>query len=55
MDNLKKLELEYEGIRKAILECTSEGNVINFLDGLQKYIRLKDVEDVTYYVNELCV
>ncbi len=55
MDNLKKLELEYEGIRKTILDYTSEGNIVNFLDGLKKQIDLKDIEAIAYYINEICV
>lgn len=38
MDNLERLELEYEGIKGTILEYTSEGNIVNFLDGLKKQI-----------------
>lgn len=37
MDNLKRLELEYEGIRETILDYTSEGNIVNFLDGLKNH------------------
>ena len=44
MDNLKRLELEYEGIRGTILDYTSEGNIVNFLDGLKKQIDIKDIE-----------
>lgn len=53
MDNLKKLELEYEGIRKTILDYTSEGNIVNFLDGLKKQIEIKDIEAIAYYTNEI--
>ena len=54
MDNLKRLELEYEGIRGTILDYTSEGNIVNFLDGLKKQIDIKDIEAITYYINEIC-
>ena len=55
MDNLKRLELEYEGIRGTILDYTFEGNIVNFLDGLKKQIDIKDIESITYYINEICV
>jgi len=55
VDNLKKLKLEYEGIRKTILDYTSEGNIVNFLDGLKKQIDIKDIEATVYYINEICV
>ena len=55
MNNLKKLELEYKGIRKTILDYTSEGNIVNFLDGLEKQIDIKDIEAIAYYINEICV
>lgn len=55
MNNLKRLELEYEGIRKTILDYTSEGNIVNFLDGLKKQIVIKDIEAIAYYINEICV
>lgn len=54
MDNLKRLELEYEGIRGTILDYTSEGNIVSFLDGLKKQIDIKDIETITYYINEIC-
>lgn len=53
MDSLKKLELEFEGIRKTIEDYTSEGNIINFLDGLKKQLEIKDLEAITYYINEI--
>lgn len=46
MDNLKRLELEYEGIRGTILDYTSEGNIVSFLDGLKKQIDIKDIEAI---------
>lgn len=54
MDNLKKLELEYEGIRGTILTYTSESNIVNFLDGLKKQIEIKDIDAMLYYINEIC-
>lgn len=54
VDNFKRLELEYEGIRKTILEYTTKGNIINFLDGLKLQIRAKDMESIKYYLNEIC-
>lgn len=54
MDSLKKLELEYDGIKNTILDYTSEGTVINFIDGLQRQIRQNDMESIIYYLNEIC-
>lgn len=54
MDNLKRLELEYKGIRDTILDYTTEANIVNFLDGLKKQIDIKDIESITYYINEIC-
>lgn len=53
MNSLKRLELEYEGIRKTILDYTSQGNIVNFLDGLKKHIELKDIEAIAYYIDEI--
>jgi hypothetical protein len=39
MRELKKLELEYEGIRSSISKYTSDGSVINFLDGLKEQLK----------------
>lgn len=54
MDSLKKLRLEYDGLRKTITDYTSEGNIINFLDGLKFNIKEEDFESITYYLNEIC-
>ena len=54
MDGLKRLELEYEGIRNTISAYTSEGNIMNFLFGLKEQMELKDVEAISYYVEEIC-
>lgn len=53
VDSLKKLKLEYEGIRKTILDYTSEGNIVNFLDGLKRQIEIKDIEAIAYYIGEI--
>lgn len=53
MDNLKKLKLEYEGIRKKILDYTSDGNIVNFLEGLKIQIEKEDIEAIVYYIDEI--
>ncbi|MBQ8999159.1 MAG: toll/interleukin-1 receptor domain-containing protein [Clostridium sp.] len=54
MDSLKKLQLEYGGIRNTIIKYTSKGNIINFLDGLKQQIELGDMEAIIYYMDEIC-
>lgn len=54
MRELKKLELEYEGIRSSISKYTSDGSVINFLDGLKEQLKKNDAEAISYYIEEIC-
>ena len=54
MNSLKKLELEYEGIYNTISQYTSEGNIMNFLCGLKAQLKTKDIEAISYYVEEIC-
>ena len=54
MRELKKLELEYEGIRSSISKYTSDGSVINFLDGLKEQLKKNDAEAISYYKEEIC-
>ena len=54
MRELKKLELEYEGIRSSISKYTSDGSVINFLDGLKEQLKKNDAEAISYYTEEIC-
>ena len=55
MRELKKLELEYEGIRSSISKYTSDGSVINFLDGLKEQLKKNDAEAISYYIEEICL
>ncbi|SCP99139.1 TIR domain-containing protein [Anaerobium acetethylicum] len=53
MDLYKHLQVEYNGIRDVITKYTSEGNIVNFLDGLKKGIEEKDLEIIKYTVGEI--
>lgn len=54
MDAYKKLQLEYKGIRNVILKYTNSGNMINHLDGLEEGIQNNEIDNVLYYLNEIC-
>lgn len=54
MNSLKKIELEYEGIRNTILSYTSQGNISSFLNGLEEGIKKNDMEAIRYYIDEIC-
>lgn len=54
MDTLKKLDLEYQGMRNTILSYTSDGNIVGFLNGLELQLKNKDIEAVRYYLQQIC-
>lgn len=53
MDALKKLKLEFNGIKSVIREYTSEGNISNYITGLEDTISKGDGEGIVYYLNEI--
>ena len=53
MDALKKLRLELPGIRGVITKYTRYGNVINFLNGLERGVEQADKESVLYCLEEI--
>ena len=53
MDALKKLRLELPGIRGVITAYTKHGNIINFLNGLERGIQQSDKESVLYFLEEI--
>lgn len=55
MDAYKKLKLEIRGIKKVIEQYSSEGNIGNYIKGLQEGLKTDEVENVLYYLNEVCI
>lgn len=55
MDAYKKLKLEIEGIKNVIEQYSSDGNIGNYIRGLQKGLETDEVENVLYYLNEVCI
>ena len=54
MDTLKKLKLEYKGIKDVISHYTSRGNIINFLNELEQSIDRRDLDSLNYSLTEIC-
>ncbi len=55
MDAYKKLKLEIQGIKNVIERYSSDGNIGNYIRGLQKGLETDEVENVLYYLNEVCI
>lgn len=55
MDSYKKLKLEVKGIKDVILKYSSKGNIVNYLDGLEHGLDIDEIENVLYYLNEICI
>ncbi len=54
MNPYKKLKLEFEGIRDVIKDYSSHGNIGNYLNGLEQGLETDEIENVLYYLNEIC-
>lgn len=54
MDALKRLKCELPGVRAVISQYTHEGNIMNFLDGLNSGIKKSDGEEILYFLEEIC-
>lgn len=54
MDSYKRLKLEFNGIKDVIEEYSSSGNVSNFLKGLQQALDTNEIDNVLYYLEEIC-
>lgn len=54
MDALKKLKCELPGVKAVIYQYTHDGDVMNFLDGLNSGITKSDGEEVLYFLEEIC-
>ena len=54
MNALKKLQLEFPGIKGVITEYTHKSNIMNFLNGLETGIAKTDKEGVLYFLGEIC-
>lgn len=54
MDSYKKLKLEINGIKDVLEEYTSDGNILNCINGLKQGLENDDVESVLYYLGEVC-
>lgn len=55
MDAYEILKLEMKGIGAVIKEYSSNGNIKNFLEGLEEGINSNSTESVKYYLNEICL
>lgn len=55
MDSYKKLKLEIRGIKDVIRQYSSEGNIGNYINGLEKNLKIDEIENVLYYLNEICI
>ena len=53
IDVYKKLKLEFLGIKSLISDYTDNGNVINFLNGLEDGLQYDRKDEVLYYLEEL--
>lgn len=53
IDVYKKLKLEFPGIKSVISDYTDDGNVINFLGGLEDGLKYDKQDEVLYYLDEL--
>lgn len=54
MDSYKKLKLEYKGIKDVIDQYSSDGNIGNYTKGLEQGLETDEIENVLYYLNEIC-
>ena len=54
MDSYKKLKLEINGIKDVLEEYTSDGNILNCINGLKQGLENDEVESVLYYLGEVC-
>lgn len=54
MNALKKLRLEFPGIKGVITEYTNNSNIMNFLNGLETGLSKPDKEEVLYFLREIC-
>ena len=54
MDSYKKLKLEIRGIKDVIEQYSSDGNIENCINGLKQGLENDEIENVLYYLNELC-
>lgn len=54
MNALKKLQLEFPGIKGVITKYTNNSNIMNFLNGLETGIAKTDKEEVLYFLGEIC-
>lgn len=54
MDSFKKLKFEFPGIKKVISYYTDEGNIENFLNGLEEGIGKADKDEIMYFLKEIC-
>lgn len=46
--DLKELKLEFNGIKSTINDYTSDGNIINYLEQLEKAITSSDIDNIKY-------
>lgn len=55
LDAYKKLKLEFRGIKDVIEDYTDSGNMSNYLKGLEEGLKNNEIENVLYYLNEICI
>ena len=55
MDSYKKLKLEFNGIKAVILGYTGDGSVRNYIEGMGAALDEDEVENVLYYLEQICV
>lgn len=55
MDSYKKLKLEFKGIKDVIKDYSSNGNIGNYLNGLEQGLETDEIENILYYLNEICI
>ncbi len=53
MDLLKKLELDYQGIKDVIFNYKSGGYIGNYIEGLEHAIKEKNVESIKYFLEQI--
>lgn len=54
LDSFQKLRLEFPGIKEVISSYTNSGNVMNFLNGLEKSINNVEKDEILYFLGEIC-
>lgn len=54
IDPYKRLKLEFKGIKDVILDYTGGGVIKNHLNGLESGLETDDIENVLYYLDEIC-